>query len=116
MLALTDYSQAIDHAGERDEAAARAHEAAVDRAFIDLRTNPLREAERAETLQALMDSGTSPARNPRHEQLIDGLAGIPTAIAFATDAAGTRARMLLLDAVFSTALADVTLDRIGGAA
>jgi hypothetical protein len=116
MLALTDYSQAIDHAGERDEAIARAHEAAVDCAFIDLRTNPLREADRCEALQTLMDSGNGPARHQRHEQLIEGLAGIPTSIAFATDAAGTRKRMLLLDAIFSTALADATLDRIGGAA
>jgi hypothetical protein len=108
MHALSDYSQAVDHAGERAEALARAHDAAVDHVFIASKRNP---AVRVEAWNSLLDSGNGPATNLAHERLIESIAGIDAELMCATDAESVRRRMLLLDAIFCTALDDVLITR-----
>lgn len=107
MYVLSDYSQAVDHAAERDEAITRAYEAAADSAYIDLKRNAARKAERAELWQSLLDSGTGPAKNEAHGRLIEAIAAIDPELFVADDAASVQYRRRLLDSIACVAFEDV---------
>lgn len=110
MQALTDYSLAFDVVGEHAESIARADESAIDSAFIDLKRNAARKAQRAELWQSLLDSGNGPAKNPAHERLIEMLAGLDAEDVIADDLESVQAFRRQLAAIVSVAFDDVLID------
>jgi hypothetical protein len=104
MYYAESYQSCVDWGFERDSL----RRDAIDHVFIASKRNP---AVCADAWNSLLDSGNGPATNLAHERLIESIAGIDAELMCATDADSVRRRMLLLDAIFCTALDDVLIAR-----